>query len=200
MSRPPAPRPRPPGRPRSPAADRAILDATVEILTERGFEGLTVEGVAERAGVGRTTVYRRWPSRAALVHAVTSEIAAGMTSPDTGTLAGDLEAVAWGLATVIGSPPGSRILPGLMTAIGEHPELRESGTQFYEHRRRAIREALARAVARGEVPPRRDAELAIDFVLAPVYYRTLVTGAPVTRPYVRAVVRWIVALLGAPSP
>lgn len=178
-------------------ADRAILDATVEILTERGFEGLTVEGVAERAGVGRTTVYRRWPSRAALVHAVTTEIAASMTSPDTGTLHGDLEAIAWGLATAIGRPPGSRILPGLMTAIGEHPELRETGTQFYEHRRRAIRDALARAAARGGASTRLDTDVVIDLVLAPIYYRMLVTGAPVTRAYVRKVVRSVVAMLDA---
>lgn len=189
--------PRRRGRPRSPQADRAIMRATLDELIERGFEALTIERVADRAGVGRTTVYRRWPSKGELAHAVTADLARGIAVPDAGSLAGDLDALLRAVVAMITRPPGSRVLPGLLTAMAEHPELRHAGQEFYDHRRQTVFEVLERAARRGEIPSGYDRELAADLLLGPVYYRVLVTGARVTPAYRRQVVGALLRSLGA---
>ena len=78
------------GRPRSPEAHLAILTATLQLLGEQGFRGLTIEGVAERAGVGKTTIYRRWPSKTELVAEAIAQIRPPSAPPDSGSLEGDL--------------------------------------------------------------------------------------------------------------
>src|SRR5262249_48391971 len=99
---------RKPGRPRSPEADRAILQTTVELLATEGLRGLSIERVAERAGVGKTTIYRRWPTKRELAEAALRALFTQMESvsyvPDTGTVRGDLlEATAIRMRAVSGT-------------------------------------------------------------------------------------------------
>ena len=83
---------RPPGRPRSERSHQAIVVATLELLAEQGFQQLTMEQVARRAGVGKATIYRRWPAKADLVKDAIRYFSAELPVPDTGTLAGDYAA------------------------------------------------------------------------------------------------------------
>ncbi|TMK61041.1 MAG: TetR/AcrR family transcriptional regulator, partial [Actinobacteria bacterium] len=107
-----------PGRPRDASRDRAILAAALQILQEEGYRGLTIDGVAARAGVGRPTIYRRWPSKPALVVAALVE-AAELALPvrDTGSLRGDLIAVQRRQVALMNSPESRRVTAGLVADL-----------------------------------------------------------------------------------
>src|SRR5439155_3363439 len=109
--------PRPPGRPRSAEADEAILEAAVELFAEVGLEGLTVEGVAARAGVGKATIYRRYPGKADLVVAAARRFTEGpIDPPDTGSTRGNFRALVDGVIRLLTTTPLGRVLPILVAA------------------------------------------------------------------------------------
>lgn len=168
-----------PGRPRSERVHRAILDATLELLAERGWDGLTMEGIAGRAGVGKATVYRRWKSReGVLAAAVDRLVGEEIAIPDTGALRSDLGVLMARAVALYRGPPG-RMMPGLVSAMARHPEVAEAvRTGFLASRRDALREVLDRGVLRGELRADTDPELALDFLGGPLFYRLLVTGGP----------------------
>src|ERR1700722_13397170 len=114
---PAAPGARGAGRPRSAEADLSILEAATAILAERGLAGMSMEEVAARAGVGKATVYRRWPSRGALaLDAFMADFQALQPLPDTGTLRGDLLAALRAWVRAVTQTPAGRILAGLIAA------------------------------------------------------------------------------------
>ncbi len=157
----------PTGRPRSEEAHRAILDATLELLTEVGFSGLTVEGVAQRAGVGKATIYRRWPSKLPLVVEAFGQLP-GMEEVDTGSLAEDLKRMLRAYLQVFSSTPLSAVLPSLAGERAHNAELSKLFDPVSIERRVPLRRALERGVARGELPPDIDLELAGDLVVGPI--------------------------------
>jgi len=157
----------PTGRPRSEEAHRAILDATLELLTEAGFSGLTVEGVAQRAGVGKATIYRRWPSKLPLVVEAFGQLP-GMEEVDTGSLAEDLKRMLRAYLQVFSSTPLSAVLPSLAGERAHNAELSKLFDPVSIERRVPLRRALERGVARGELPPDIDLELAGDLVVGPI--------------------------------
>jgi AcrR family transcriptional regulator len=110
------------GRPRSEAAHQSILDATLELLAEVGFSALTVEGVAQRAGVGKATIYRRWPSKLPLVVEAFGELPA-FTDVDTGSLDTDLEAMLTQYLKSFLSTPLATVYPSLAAERRHNPEL-----------------------------------------------------------------------------
>jgi AcrR family transcriptional regulator len=172
-----------PGRPRSPQADEDILQAALELLAERGFDGLSVEGVAERAGVGKTTVYRRWPSKAELLRAAVDDLMGSVpwSSPaDLGDTRAELVAIVRDYIKVMSSSMG-RVMPALVAEVARNPELARVLRRGVAARRRSIVGVLNRGVARGDLRSDMDRALAIDLLLGPVQYRLLITGAPVTR-------------------
>lgn len=189
-----------PGRPRSERAHRAILDATLELLAERGWDGLTMEGIAGRAGVGKTTVYRRWKGReGVLAAAVDRLVGTAIAIPDTGTLRSDLHVLMARAVSLYGGPPG-RMMPGLVSAMARHPEVAEAVRGgFLAARRDALREVLDRGVRRGELRADADRELALDFLGGPLFYRLLVTGGPLDDALVEGTVDVLVRGL-APDP
>lgn len=166
------------GRPRSEEASRAILAATIDSLAEDGFEGLTMEGVAGRAGVGKTTIYRRWSSKEALVRAAVEAFVSGIAIPNSGSVREDLLALEREAVGVYRGKPG-RVMPGLVSAMARHPELAASVREdFLRSRRAALRTVLRRGIERGEIREDADLELALDFLGGPLFYRLLVTGGP----------------------
>jgi AcrR family transcriptional regulator len=169
---------RPPGRPRSAEADRAILRATVDLLAEEGYGGVTMEGVAARAGVGKATVYRRWASKSALVvDAVGACREPGGQPPDTGSARDDLLAFVRGLMHHLRTSDAGRVMPTLVAELAHNAELAQAFREgFVQPRRARILEAVRRGVERGEVREGVDPELVADAVVALLQHRFLVTG------------------------
>jgi AcrR family transcriptional regulator len=168
------------GRRRSERSHRAIVEATQELLVEHGYQALTIEGVAARAGVGKQTIYRWWPSRAALV--LEAYLAGSDAVPPPSEGASTFESVRamleW-LVTVLAQPIGGRVVAGLVADLKDDPDLAE---RFHRDvvpaRRRAMRETLERGRERGEIRADADLDLAIDALHGAVFYRLLLSGEP----------------------
>jgi AcrR family transcriptional regulator len=163
------------GRPRSGEAHRAILDATLELLQEVGFSALTVEGVASRAGVGKATIYRRWPSKLPLVVEAFGQLPS-FEDIDTGSLAGDLKGMLTRYLEAFLSTPLATVYPSLAAERAHNPELGQVLDPVLRGRRRPLEAALARAVARGEVAPDVDLDLAADLIVGPISVRLFLRG------------------------
>lgn len=180
---------RPRGRPRSGLAHTAILDAALALIRERGFDAVTMEAIAERAGVGKTTVYRRWPSRELLVVEAIRRITLAMPVPDTGAVRSDLEVVQRGTLGMYRDPATAALLSGLVAAMARsEPIAHAVRTGFVATRRSAVRQVLRRGVARGELRRSLDIELTIDLLSGSFLVRLLITGAPIDERLSRAIV------------
>jgi AcrR family transcriptional regulator len=168
-----------PGRPRDPGYDKAILDATVEILTDKGYAGLTIDGVAARTGVGRPTIYRRWSSKPALVIAALTQSTGVSPVPDTGSLRGDLIAFQHEQLRMMNMPQARRVTAGLVADLVADPALAETYLGDYVgSRRNSVAQALERAIDRGELRPDADFTLIYDLLMGPLFMRSVVRGEP----------------------
>jgi AcrR family transcriptional regulator len=163
-----------PGRPRDARADEAILDAAATVLANSGPAGFTVDAVAARAGVGKATIYRRWPSRAELLLETAKKAALDVRDPDTGSVRADLVFVLSALAVKLRLTDAGRLLPALMAEAAINPEMSRTLVTFVEERRQLTVDIVLRAIGRGDLPADTDARLLIDLCGAPVFYRTLV--------------------------
>ena len=168
------------GRRRSERSHRAILAATQELLVERGYRELTIEGVAGRAGVGKQTIYRWWPSRAALVlEAYLAGSDAIAPPPEAGSVRDDVRTLLDWLVAVLAQPIGGRVVAGL---VADLPHDRELAGRFHGDvvpaRRQAMVAALERGRERGEIRADADLELAVDSLHGAVFYRLLLSGEP----------------------
>jgi len=186
--------PRPPGRPRSPEAERAILDATLELLASEGFDRLTVEGVAASAGVGKATIYRRWPSKLALVLAAVGELSAHpLPELTTGRTRDDLVNLLRHIIEALTGTIAGRILPGLVAESARSPELLGVLHDFWLSRRGLMLEVLRQGSAQGDLPEDVDHELIADLLYGPVHYRFLISAAPVDPPLAEQLVDAVMA-------
>jgi AcrR family transcriptional regulator len=168
------------GRPRDPRAHRAIVDSTLELLAEVGYERMSVDAIATRAGVSKPTIYRRWPAKADLVvHALGSRKEERRGSWDTGSLRSDLLAAVREVTRSIRAESG--LAAGLATAMRESEELaRLMRDHVIEHDRRRYGEIVERARSRGELPAGAPTtSLFPDVVPSLVFTRLLVTHEPV---------------------
>ncbi|GEC10439.1 transcriptional regulator [Streptomyces spinoverrucosus] len=181
------------GRPRSAAADTAILAATRAALVELGWSKLTLGDVATRAGVAKTTLYRRWAGKNELVVDAVAELFDELRLPDSGTLAGDVEGVVLQFAAILARPEAKS---GLMAVVAESTRdeaLRERiRASIVERQKRLVVEGRARAQGRGELPPEtaseeaaRTVDLIFDIVAGAVVHRTLVSAEPADEEWVR---------------
>jgi AcrR family transcriptional regulator len=164
------------GRPRSEQAHRAILDATLTLLDEGGYGPLTIEAVAARAGVGKTTIYRRWPSKLELVIEAVGEMRPALPVEDTGSVLGDFMAFRRGQINRTASGPLPRIAPRLIAESVGDDELHSAfQRELINPLREAIGEVLRRGVERGELRGDLDLALATDVVHGTVVYRILMS-------------------------
>jgi AcrR family transcriptional regulator len=176
------------GRPRSEKARRAILDAAIELLLEQGLEAVTMDEVADRAGVSKATIYRWWPSKETLaLDALYHEWEAGATvRADTGSLRGDLLALLRPWIRRLRTRPYGRVLAALITEARTDPEFaKEYKAHFVELRRDPARAVFQRAIERGEIPTNTDVDLALDLIYGPVYHRLLHDHAPLNDRFVQ---------------
>jgi AcrR family transcriptional regulator len=164
-----------PGRPRDARADAAILSATLDLFSEVGFEGMSIEAVAARAGVGKTTIYRRWPSKEAIVVAAVSTSLGRAEPPvDTGTVAGDLAAMAKRAHRFLTGTLSGQVLPQMMCHVAADTALgRLYVEQVLEPKRRRLIETLQRGRARGELREDLDLSVAADSILGVLVFLRL---------------------------
>jgi AcrR family transcriptional regulator len=195
-----APKPSPPGRgrPRDGALDERILEQVLDLLGSRGYAGLTLDELAVRSGVAKTTILRRWPSKAAVAAAGVERLALqSVDVPDFGTLHRDLHALVHGAVDTFVRGRG-QFVPRLLREAGHHPEITDLLHAVLHTRRQAYRRVLARATARGELDPSVDQELLIDMLIGPVWTRLLITRDPITRDYVDAIVQMVLIAFHVP--
>jgi AcrR family transcriptional regulator len=177
------------------ATGHAILKATREILADAGVHGLTVEGVAARSGVAKTTIYRRWRSKedlalAALLEVIREEPPARHLGSTRAALRGYLGQ----LVKNVNSRLYGRILRGLISELAIDRQLAKGfREQVLARRVSAITGLLARGIEGGELRPDLDLELAVDLLLGPIYYRVLMSGEPLTSGFVERLVDAVMA-------
>jgi AcrR family transcriptional regulator len=170
-------------RPRS-RSEKAILDATRELLAEGGVHGLTVEGVARRAGVAKTTIYRRWKGKRELALSVLIDMVETVAAvPDLGDTRRELVAFVDATVRILGSTLMGRVMQGLVSDLADDPELARAFQERVVALRIAeVRRVVERGIERGDLRPDTDVELAHELLFAPVYYRLLLSGAPLDEP------------------
>ena len=158
------------GRPRSEEAHQAILNATLELLVEVGFSSLTVEGVAQRAGVGTATIYRRWSSKLPLIIEAYG-LLPQLEDVDTGNIVSDLEEMLRNYLELLTSTPLRGVIPSIAGERAHNDELSELFDPIVRGRRRPLLAVLERGVARGELPADLDLDLAADLLVGPITTR-----------------------------
>jgi AcrR family transcriptional regulator len=204
---PAGPRRRPPGR--NPARfdralDPAILGAALAGLAEHGYDRMSMDDIASRAGVGKAAIYRRWSSKPAVVAEAIAQWRRGRgpgQPPDTGTLRGDIEAIIAAVPDYNESDLDTiKVIVGVATAAVHDPVLAAALDDLVlSSPRQIIRSLLERAVARGEIPAGRDLSLLPDAALGLNVLR-VITGRPVDRVWVRRVFEDVILLLATASP
>lgn len=171
---------RPRGRPRDPRVEGVVLSATREILIERGFGRLTIAAVAESAGVGKGTIYLRWPDKESLVVAALREVWVPLEAPDTGVLRDDLLVVVREVAKRLGDTSGA-LFATVLGAMPRDSQLQRLwGDVVVKPWAKVLDTVIARGVERGEMREGIDSTIAMEALLGPVLSLTVVRGRKVT--------------------
>jgi AcrR family transcriptional regulator len=173
-------RPRPPGR--GPKVRAAVLAATLAELADSGYAELTVDNVARRCGVHKTTIYRRWRDRESLVADAVIDLAtARVPFPDTGDIDVDLRELARSFVRFLNSPTGKAVTAATLSDASRIPEIADAKRRFFADRFRRAAPVVSGAIARGQLPADTDPAELIRAVVAPIYLRLLVTAEPVSQ-------------------
>jgi AcrR family transcriptional regulator len=183
------------GRPRDETRDTAILAATIAVLSDVGYDRLTIDAVAAKAKASKATVYRRWPNKAALVVEAmgtlkpTSEPGSGPPClfPDTGSLRGDLMAGLEAIATMLSTDEG-KMMAAVMTAQIRDPELAAAMRTSTNDKRASCQTVVDRAIARGELTSTVGVDAFVEVVPALMYNRLLIAGKPFDDAFITQVV------------
>ena len=187
------------GRQRSSETEQVILQVTRELLVECGVQGLTIEKVAARAGVAKTTIYRRWRDKDELALAVVLDMVEQVVKlPELGDTRAELLAFVNAAVEVLGSTLMGRVMQGLVSDLATDPEL----AQAFRERVVSVRDGeverlVERGIARGDLRPDTNPETAHELLIGPVYYRLLLSGRPLDRAFAK---RNVDAVLRAFAP
>lgn len=185
-----APKPRVGGR--SARVVSEVLTATLEVFGEQGYAGLSVEEVAARAGVNKTTIYRRWPTKAELVGAALYSMRdEDPPPPDTGSLEQDLLVVLERMATSLATPRKRAIMNSLVLGNSE-PELRALLRRMREERPAIPQLIFERALARGEIPKGSNTQLISSALLGPLHTLVMYKREQVERPFLKALLKLVI--------
>jgi AcrR family transcriptional regulator len=186
-------KPRRPGRPVEERPRQAAIEATLQLIAENGIGGLTTNAVAERAGISKATMYRRWRSKQELVVDAVAALVSEIAVPDTGSTRDDLRALMRGAVGVYSRSLEAAVMPSLVDAMSRDAGLaRAVRDGFLARRCAALRAVLERGIERGDLRADLDVELALDTLGGALFYRLLVTGGPIDRRLADGVVELIV--------
>ncbi len=194
---------RPRGRPRSEKARTAILAAAIELLLEQGLHAMSMDDVAQRAGVSKATIYRWWPSKELLA---LDALATAWATPtpegqrNTGSLRGDLLAGLRAWLRQLKQRPYGRVIAGLVAQAQADPEFAKLYREHFVQPRRAnTRHLLLRAVDRGEIPADINLDVTLDLLYGPIYHRLLHGHAPLTDRFVQQVIDTVIVGITPPN-
>ena len=194
------PRPARKGRPRSDRVHRAILDAFRAVLSEEGFADLRLEHVAARAGVGKATIYRRWASKEALAQELLAELAAPhIAVAEAGDTRAELLAVVINPMHAVTDTPFGPVIRALLSQIAVNPTLGDPfRATVVQARRNEIARVIGRGIARGDLRPDADVDIATELLVGPVYFR-LMFGGELSRDFANRVVDTVMRGYAAPQ-
>lgn len=171
-----------------------VLAATFEMMMEAGFGGVSIDAVSKRSGVAKTTIYRHWPSRSALLMDACSKLGSRPEAPDTGSFRGDLEALTLNLAERLQSARWPSILPSIIDAAERNPELAALHSRLHAQLIGAFRTVIERAQQQGEAFPELDPSYLIASLMGPLFYRRWFSREAIDERFVRGVIENILAM------
>jgi AcrR family transcriptional regulator len=187
-------------RPRSEEARRKALAAATDLIVERGVANLTIEEVAHRSGVAKTTIYRHWPERTSLILDTVRSCFGAVPTPDTGSLRGDLDAYFGGMVVADLSGTVGHLMPALVDAAARDSELELLLDRISQERQRPILDIVERAQHRGDLPPDLDPRVVVGTIVGPIVFRKLIWRQPLDAAYLDGCLDVAVAGLSAMRP
>ncbi|WP_197040119.1 TetR/AcrR family transcriptional regulator [Mycobacterium sp. URHB0044] len=170
-----------------------VLTCAFDLLSDSGVGGFTVDEVASRSGVAKTTIYRHWPSREALVLDAASRISAEQEVPDTGRLEADVRALLANLGHLLSTARWSSVVPSIVDVAERDPEFARIHGKIQRGHAAALREVLERAVRRGELAATADQSAMISALIGPLYYRRWFVREPIDEPFIQTIVRNVIS-------
>jgi AcrR family transcriptional regulator len=170
-----------------------VLTTALELLSESGVGGFTVDEVARRSGVAKTTIYRHWPSREALVIDAASRISAEQEVPDTGSLGGDVTAILANLGHLLGTARWSSVVPSIVDVAERDPEFAGIHGKIQRGHASPLREVIERAAGRGLISATADQSSIISALIGPLYYRRWFSREPIDDQFVKTIVRNVIS-------
>jgi AcrR family transcriptional regulator len=165
-----------------------VLATAFDLLSENGVGGFSVDEVVRRSGVAKTTVYRHWPTREALVLDACSQITAEQEVPDTGSIEGDVIALMANLAHLLSTARWSSVVPSIVDIAERDPEFAEIHGRIQRGHAAALRAVIERAVSRGQLPTEIKPSTLISALVGPLYYRRWYSREPNDDQFVRTIV------------
>lgn len=169
-------------------SQQAVLSAAFELLGESGVGGFSVDEIARRSGVAKTTIYRHWPTREALVIDACSRISAEQETPDTGSLEADLTAILTNIAQLLETANWSSVLPSIIDTAERDPEFAAIHSEIQRGHAAPLREVLDRAINRGDLPADADLSALVAALLGPLFYRRWFSREAIDARFVKTIV------------
>jgi AcrR family transcriptional regulator len=167
--------------------DRVLATAS-DLLSENGVGGFSIDEVARRSGVAKTTIYRHWPSREALVLDAASRISAEVEVPDTGSFEGDVTVILANLGHLLGTARWSSTVPSIVDVAERDPEFAAVHAQIQRGHAAPLRAVIERAVDRGLIPAAAGPSAMISALIGPLYYRRWFSREPIDDQFVQTIV------------
>jgi AcrR family transcriptional regulator len=166
-----------------------VLDATTELLFERGYAGATVDEISRRSGVAKTTIYRHWPTRTDLLRNACSALGTPLDTPDAGSLAADMAALMIHLASLLRSAKWPSVLPSIIDAAERDPDIATMYSKLQQAYSAPFATLIQRAKRKGELPRDADEAMLIAALTGPLFYRRWFSREPLTDDFARQIVR-----------
>jgi AcrR family transcriptional regulator len=170
-----------------------VLTTTFELLSESGVGGFSVDEVARRSGVAKTTIYRHWPTREALVIDACSRISDEQEVPDTGSLEGDVTAILTNIGHLLGTARWSSVLPSIVDIAERDPEFADIHSKIQHGHAAPLREVLERAADRGELATAADRSTMIASLLGPLFYRRWFSREAIDDQFIETITRNVIS-------